>query len=236
MVQFLLTLAGVAKELDIYHRQSADIILAVGLPFSRFGQEKQEFRDYLFRKEEIFFRYSGKDYRICIKDVLVFPQCYAAIADRMRMYGAESLIVDIGSKTVDVIHVQKYVPVERESTSIPEALIQCMENIKSSVYQICNKKVSEDIIRQMIVDGDAMIPEDCKAVIKEGLRNFAKGIEAKLSELGFDLEMMPVVYAGGGAMVMKRYATIRGNHVHYLEDIRANARGYEYLARQKCKL
>ena len=224
---FLLTLAGVAKELDVYNKQNADVILAVGLPFSRFGQEKQEFRDYLHRKGEICFRYSGKEYRVCIKDVLVFPQCYAAIADRMRMYGAESLIVDIGSKTVDVIHVQKYVPVERESTSIPKALIQCMENIKSSVYQICNKKVNEDIIRQMIVDGDA---------IRDGLRNFARGIEAKLTELGFDLEMMPVVYAGGGAMVMKRYGTIRGNHVHYLEDIRANARGYEYLAMQKCKL
>ena len=233
---FLLTLAGVAKELDVYHKQSADVILAVGLPFSRFGQEKQEFCDYLQRKGEICFQYSGRDYRIRIKDVLVFPQCYAAIADRMRMYGAESLIVDIGSKTIDVIHVQKYVPVERESTSIPEALIQCMEGIKSSVYQICNKKVNEDIIRQMIVDGDAMIPEDCKSVIRDGLRNFAKGIEAKLSELGFDLEMMPVVYAGGGALVMKRYGTIRGTHVHYLDDIRANARGYEYLARQKCKL
>ena len=233
---FLLTLAGVAKELDVYHRQNADVILAVGLPFSRFGQEKKEFRDYLYRKGEICFQYSGRDYRIRIKDVLVFPQCYAAIAERMRMYGAESLIVDIGSKTVDVIHVQKYVPVERESTSIPEALIQCMENIKSSVYQICNKKVNEGIIRQMIVDGYAMIPEDCKTVIQNGLRGFARGIEAKLSELGFDLEMMPVVYAGGGAMVMKRYGTIRENHVHYLEDIRANARGYEYLARQKCKL
>ena len=233
---FLLTLAGVAKELDVYHRQNADVILAVGLPFSRFGQEKKEFRDYLYRKGEICFCYSGNDYRIRIRDVLVFPRCYAAIADKMRMYGAESLIVDIGSKTVDVIHVQKYVPVERESTSIPEALIQCMEGIKSNVYQICNKKVSEDIIRQMIVDGDAMIPEDCKSVIRDGLRNFAKGIEAKLSELGFDLEMMPVVYAGGGAMVMKRFGTIRGNHVHYLENIRANARGYEYLARQKCKL
>lgn len=131
---FLLTLAGVAKELDVYHKQCADVILVVGLPFCRFGQEKQEFHDYLYRKGEICFRYSGKDYQICIKDVLAFPQCYAAIADRMRMYGAESLIVDIGSKTVDVIHVQKYVPVERESISIPEALILCMEGIKSSVY------------------------------------------------------------------------------------------------------
>ena len=57
-----------------------------------------------------------------------------------------------------------------------------------------------------------------------------------MSELGFDLEMMPVVYAGGGALVMKRYGMVRGKHVHYLKDIRANAKGYEYLARQKCKL
>ena len=88
----------------------------------------------------------------------------------------------------------------------------------------------------MIVDGDALIPEDCKAVIRDGLRNFAKGIETKLSEFGFELEMMPVVYAGGGALVMKRYGTARENHLHYLEDIRANARGYEYLARQKCRI
>ena len=65
---FLLTLAGVAKELDVYHKQIADVILAVGLPFSRFGQEKKEFRDYLYRKGEICFCYSGNDYRIRIKD------------------------------------------------------------------------------------------------------------------------------------------------------------------------
>ena len=50
------------------NKQNADVILAVGLPFSRFGQEKKEFRDYLYRKGEICFCYSGNDYRIRIKD------------------------------------------------------------------------------------------------------------------------------------------------------------------------
>lgn len=232
---FLLTLAAIAKELDVYLQSEANVILAVGLPFSRFGKEKESFRNYLFREGEINFNYCGKNYTICIADVFVFPQCYAAIADKLREYGRENLIVDIGSKTIDVIHTRNYVPVESESTSIPEALIQCMEGIKSSVYQNCNRRISEDMIQQMMVEGNATIPEDCKKIIQMGLTGFAKRIEAKVAELGFDIEMLNVVYAGGGAIVMKNYGTIKSENIHYLLDVRANAKGFEFLARQKLR-
>ena len=231
---FLLTLAAIAKEMDFYHISDADVIVAAGLPFARFGQEKQEFRDYLLRRGDSAYRYCGKEYRIRMQEVYLFPQCYAAVADRLRQFGPEMLCVDIGSKTVDIIHTNRYVPIERESTSVPEALISCMETIKSTVYQNCNRRVSEEQIRRMIMKGDAPMPEDCKEMIRSRLQDFAKGMEAKLSELGFDLEMISVVYIGGGASVMKRYGTLTGEHIVYLEDVRANAKGYEYLARQKC--
>ena len=232
---FLLTLAAIAKEMDIYQQCKADVILAVGLPFSRFGKEKDDFYRYLLRNEKIQFSYSGREYEIRIIDVYVFPQCYAAIADKLREYGRENLIVDIGSKTIDVIHTRNYVPVESESTSIPAALIQCMEGIKSNVYQNCNRRLSEDMIQQMILEKDVNIPTDCKVIIREGLADFAKGMEAKLAELGFDLEMFTVIYAGGGATLMKNYGTLKSANIHYLEDIRANAKGYEFLAKQKGK-
>ena len=232
---FLLTLAAIAKEMDIYQQCKADVILAVGLPFSRFGKEKDDFYRYLLRNEKIQFSYSGREYEIRIIDVYVFPQCYAAIADKLREYGRENLIVDIGSKTIDVIHTRNYVPVESESTSIPAALIQCMEGIKSNVYQNCNRRLSEDMIQQMILEKDVNIPTDCKVIIREGLVDFAKGMEAKLAELGFDLEMFTVIYAGGGATLMKNYGTLKSANIHYLEDIRANAKGYEFLAKQKGK-
>lgn len=232
---FLLTLAAIAKEMDIYQQYKADVILAVGLPFSRFGKEKDDFYRYLLREDSIQYNYSGKNYEIQIIDVYVFPQCYAAIADKLREYGRENLIVDIGSKTIDVIHTRNYVPVESESTSIPAALIQCMEGIKSNVYQNCNRRVSEDMIQQMILEKDVNIPTDCKVIIREGLVDFAKGMEAKLAELGFDLEMFTVIYAGGGATLMKNYGTLKSANIHYLEDIRANAKGYEFLAKQKGK-
>ena len=166
---FLLTLAAIAKEMDIYQQCKADVILAVGLPFSRFGKEKDDFYRYLLREDSIQYNYSGKNYEIQIIDVYVFPQCYAAIADKLREYGRENLIVDIGSKTIDVIHTRNYVPVESESTSIPAALIQCMEGIKSNVYQNCNRRLSEDMIQQMILEKDVNIPTDCKVIIREGL-------------------------------------------------------------------
>ena len=134
-----------------------------------------------------------------------------------------------------MIHTRNYVPVESESTSIPAALIQCMEGIKSNVYQNCNRRVSEDMIQQMILEKDVNIPTDCKVIIREGLVDFAKGMEAKLAELGFDLEMFTVIYAGGGATLMKNYGTLKSANIHYLEDIRANAKGYEFLAKQKGK-
>lgn len=230
---FLLTLVAIAKELDVYQQREANVALAVGLPFSRFGKEKEAFQKYLRREGLIEFQYCGRKYQIRIRKVYVFPQCYAAIVNQLRMYGRENLIVDIGSKTVDIIHTRNYVPIESESTSIPEALIQCMEGIKSSVYQIYNRKVSEDMIQQMMVEGDANIPEECKELIRLGLVGFAKRIESKIVELGFDLEMIPVIYAGGGAQVMKRYGSQKLGNIHYLEDICANAKGYEYLAIQK---
>lgn len=232
---FLLTLAAVAKEMDIYQQCKADVVLAVGLPFSRFGKEKEDFYNYLLREENIQFSYCGREYAIQMLDVYIFPQCYAAIADKLREYGRENLIVDIGSKTIDVIHTRNYVPVESESTSIPAALIQCMEGIKSNVYQNSNRRVSEDMIQQMILEKDVNIPLECKVIIRAGLTDFAKGIESKLAELGFDLEMFTVIYAGGGAMLMKNYGTQKGASIHYLEDIRANAKGYEFLAKQKGK-
>ena len=91
------------------------------------------------------------------------------------------------------------------------------------------------MIQQMILEKDVNIPTDCKVIIREGLEDFAKGMEAKLAELGFDLEMFTVIYAGGGATLMKNYGTLKGAKIHYLEDIRANAKGYEFLAKQKGK-
>ena len=69
---FLLTLAAIAKEMDYYNLTNTDVIIAAGLPFTRFGQEKDEFKEYL-NPYHMNYQYNGKDYEINCKGVMLYP-------------------------------------------------------------------------------------------------------------------------------------------------------------------
>lgn len=128
----LLTYAAIAKEIEYYGLSGEDairVVVAAGLPFTRFGEEKVSFSNYL-KRGVVTFVYEGKTYFIEIEEVLLYPQCYAAVANILGKLAPNQLIVDIGSKTIDIIHNKNYVPVERECITIPEALINCMPDRK----------------------------------------------------------------------------------------------------------
>lgn len=194
---FLLTLAAIAREMDYHGLSDTEVCIAAGLPFTRFGQEKAEFKEYL-NPGDREFQYNGKEYHIKCSDVFLYPQCYAAVADRLGKLPGELLIVDIGSKTVDIIHTRKHIPVESDCITIPSALIQCMANINNVVYRKTNRTLTEEQIQQVMMYGNAPYSDKMVQIVREELAVFAKGIEAALKEHGFDLEMTPVVYVGGG--------------------------------------
>ena len=80
---YLLTLAAVAKELKRRGLAEAKVFLAVGLPLTRFGAEKNDFIKYLTKNKRVSFKYENESYHIEIDDVAVFPQCYAAVVDKI---------------------------------------------------------------------------------------------------------------------------------------------------------
>lgn len=231
---FLLTLAAIAKEMDYYRLRDTEVCIAAGLPFTRFGQEKNEFKEYL-NPGNLEFQYNGKKYHIQCREISLYPQCYAAVSNRLGKLPAELLIVDIGSKTVDIIHTRKHIPVESDCITIPSALIRCMSDINNVVYRKTNRTLTEEQIQQVMRYGNAPYSDKMVQIVKDELAVFAKGIEATLKEYGFDPEMTPVVYVGGGAGVMKRFGSIFGKHIMHIEDVKANAIGYEYLAEQQLK-
>lgn len=87
---FLLTLAAIAREMDYHGLSDTEVCIAAGLPFTRFGQEKAEFKEYL-NPGDREFQYNGKEYHIKCSDVFLYPQCYAAVADRLGKLPAELL-------------------------------------------------------------------------------------------------------------------------------------------------
>lgn len=99
---FLLTLAGIAKELS-YQRleKTTHVELYAGVPLTMFGAERKAFREYLWHKEQLSFTFEGVHYCFYLDKVKIYAQCYAAIANRMGDMN-RLRCVDLGSWTMDV--------------------------------------------------------------------------------------------------------------------------------------
>ena len=81
---FLLTLAGIAKELRYQGREkTTHVELYAGVPLTMFGVERKAFREYLWHKEQLSFTFEGTHYCFYLDKVKIYAQCYAAIANRM---------------------------------------------------------------------------------------------------------------------------------------------------------
>ncbi len=64
---------------------------------------------------------------------------------------------------------------------------------------------------------------------------FAEQVEGKMKENGYNPSITPIIYCGGGATVMRLFGKTKGENVGYLEDVKANAIGYEFIAEQMCR-
>ena len=61
---YILTLAAIARELNVYGLTSAKVRLAVGLPLTWVSQQREDFKAYLMRSREVGFIFRGKTYRV----------------------------------------------------------------------------------------------------------------------------------------------------------------------------
>ena len=226
----LLTYAAVAKELKRRGLKESKVFLAVGLPLTRFGAEKKPFINYLMEEKDVTFIFEQVSYHIVIDNVVVFPQCYAAVADRLPSFAKKTLVVDIGSWTIDIMPVIDRAPDESHCTTIPRGLITCIRSINEQCVRQLNGEVDEAEIQQFMRYGTIDIDERYQKIIKEEITSFVERVYNSIREYGYNLATTPIVFVGGGAVVMKNFGNYNQKNISYILDVKANAKGYEYLA------
>lgn len=229
---YLLTLAAIAKELKNRNLTDANVYLAVGLPLTRFGEEKQAFIDYLKKDKEVTFKYAEKEYHITIEKVSVFPQCYAAVADMIPTFARKAVVIDIGSWTVDIMPVVNKQPDDQRCSSLPKGIITCMREMNRACVRRFNYELDESDIEHYIryhqIDG---IPKDVVALMDNFLSKYAEMIVRSLKEMEINIQTTPIYFVGGGAVVMKNYGGLNMQNVYYKQDVKSNAKGFEILAK-----
>ena len=227
---YLLTLAAVAKELRRRGLCEAKVFLAVGLPLTRFGSEKSDFVKYLTAERDIEFLFENIKYHVVIENVAVFPQCYAAVADKLQTFNKKTLIVDIGSWTIDIMPVVDKVPDESKCVTIPKGLITCMRTINEQCVRQLNGELDESIIQDIMRFGRCEIDKKYYEIAKAEIEAFREKVHNSIREYGYNLSTTPIVFVGGGASVMKLFGGLSQSNITYILDVKANAKGYEQLA------
>lgn len=228
----LRTMAAAAMELRQARICQAEVILAVGLPFSNYGRDKQKLINYYNEQDSLEFSYEGEDYSITIAGVIVCPQCYSAIASRLGNMKSDYLIVDIGSKTTDVVYVQNGLPVESRSITIEKAMVKWIKEIQREMKVQTGKDIPEHEIMKIMLKEDSNLPGAYMELIRGMLREKMRSLELELAERGYSMDYINIIYVGGGALIARDYAGKYRSHTAYDCDLCANAKGYEFLAGQ----
>lgn len=227
---YLLTLAAMAKELKKRGTNSADVILSVGLPITKFAKEKKEFINYLSKYKEVFFRYEKEAFNVNIIKVVVFPQCYAAVADKLPQSSRKHVVVDVGSWTIDIMPIINCKPDESLCDTQDEGLIRCINRINDKCVRNLSGKLDEsDIIEFMRTGMNNDLDDKYCHLLQMELETYANNVYQKLISGGYNINTTPITFVGGGATVMKLFGNRNQKNITFIEDIHANARGFEFL-------
>ena len=124
----------------------------------------------------------------------------------------------------------------------PHGIITCIQQINKECVRQLNAEVDEYDIQKIMVSGGEGLPEKYREIIVKVIRGYCQQIYHNIRELGYNMDLTQIIFVGGGAGVMKRFGGLEQKNIQYLEDVKANAKGYEmlgnaYLAQaQKCKI
>ena len=228
---YYLTLAAIAKELKQRGKSESRVIIAAGLPASRYGDEKKEFQNYLMQNPEVNFRFEGEHYHVFVEKTYVYPQCYPAVIDRLPMLGTKAVIVDIGSWTIDIVPILNRKPDESGVSSIPQGIITCMRAINKECMRQFGEQIDESEITDYMITRKTMLPESYQKIIDIEFKRFVHMILGSLREEQVSLMTTPVIFVGGGAVLMKNFGDMMFCHYSFNTDVKANAIGYETLAK-----
>lgn len=232
---FILTLFAIARELEFRNAFTKNILpigLGAGLPPAHYGSLYKSFEDY-FKRGMITFTYNGREQSIYLNDVKCYPQAYAAaitIINELIEYN-KVLIVDIGGFTVDYMLMRDGEPELSVCDSLEKGIITLYNQISERINAEYDFLLDEADIDAVLEGKKTVYTTEVISLIFAITEDFVEDLFNKLREKHLDLKSGVVVFVGGGGIRLKKVieASDKIGKAFFVEDINANAKGYELL-------
>lgn len=235
---FILTLFAIAREIEAQNCYQPSVMrlqLAVGLPPAHYGAQNQAFTRYFQNRGTVTFTYCGKSYAILIDDVACYPQSYAAAVTILPTLSSipRALVVDIGGYTADYLQIKNGAGDLSVCDSLENGVILLYNRITSKVRSEQDILLSEQEIDAYLLEKQIVSTLHVGPYIERAAQEFVSDLLSSLRERQLELKSGPVVFVGGGSILLRRQILQSGKVAQplFIEDIRANAKGYERLYR-----
>ena len=207
---FILTLFAIAHEIEAMGQYSGNLMrvqLAVGLPPAHFGVQAKRFINYFNGRGAVAFQFKGKTYAI--------------------------LVVDIGGFTADYVRLRNGVPDMAACDSLENGVILLYNRICAKANAELDILLEESEIDRILRSEDQDAAPEVIALAEREAQEFINDLLSGLRERMLELKSGKVIFLGGGATLLRRQIEASGKtgQAIFVEDINANAKGYEYLYR-----
>ena len=232
---YIFTLMGIARELNREGLDSAKVQLAVGLPITWVGRQREDFRKYMLQRESVDFKYEDKLYSVKIIGCYVFPQGYAAVVEKLKDMTGLSMIADIGNGTVNIIFVNNKRVINTKTYTEKMGVNQCVKAASNAMMNKLGVTIDESIIQSMIRYGNADIDSEYAEVLRQAISEYAGAIFSLLRKYEYDPKLMRLYITGGGGKLIENFGTFDTDRVTIIEDICTSAKGYEQFALAQLK-
>lgn len=110
-------------------------------------------------------------------------------------------------------------------------MITCMRTINEECVRKLNGEITKSDIQYIMRTWESELPSEYTEIVVNGLKKFADTVYQVIREHKYNLQLTPITFVGGGATVMRLFGNNLGDNIRYIEDVRANAKGYEFLAK-----
>lgn len=232
---YALTLVAIAKELSAENITEATVHIAAGLPLTWTAGQKESFKSYLTKYDEVAFTWQHTEYKIRISGASIYPQGYAAVAEFGSTMSGVNMVADIGNGTMNVLYMIDGKPQSGKMFTEKFGTYQCTLAVRELFMQKTQREVSDYIIDEVLCEGTVNIVQSDMKIIKSAVSDYVKDIFRRLREHGYDENTMTLYVTGGGGCLVKNFYKFDKERVKFVDDICAAAKGFEYMAELQMK-
>ena len=194
------------------------------------SEQKADFKKYLLQLGKVAFTFRGTEYRIKIVGAEIYPQGFAAVAEKLGDFKGVNMLCDIGNGTMNLLRIVNKKPDAQRMFTEKYGTHQCALLIREQMMKLHHASLDDAIITEILKKGTADIDEQYLDTVVKTAKEYTAGIFRRLREHEYDSKLMKLYVVGGGGCLIRNFADYNASRVIIDEDICATAKGYEYMA------